>query len=244
MLKPFGLTYVIYDENDTFLLGPIMALLSLVPIFCIAAVLVHMLVSRDLRCMVVLSGQILTALSCTILKRIIRQPRPDHKIVFSSDHDFGMPSIHAAFVAFCATFGLYFALTQYTTNNNNNANTSLRKFVQWTNRWILPMSMILVGLGCAYSRIYLGYHTVHQVGVGGILGTVIGLLFGYVYDTSYKTMLAPYLEQHTFLGRYYDFRSYHDTSIDTTIAEFMANHLDEYRRKQNSITTIIEQKEE
>ena len=253
--KPFSLTYVTYDVDDK-PLGPIWALFSLAPPFCVAALTVHTIVTRDLRGAFLLSGQIVTAICVVLLKEIIRQPRPSMYVANDEkeENEYGMPSNHAAFVSFCACFSIYFAITQYSHTTNENSghrhSTLYKSAVKSLKRWAPPMAAVVIAIGCSYSRIHLGYHTSAQVLVGMILGCLIGTVYAKTYDGMYKTRFAPWIEQ-SWLGRDWDVRSYHDYFLisedgegnkqnSCDVAHFMAIRLDEYRQRSRLETNTKE----
>ena len=214
-LKPFSLTHVVYSSNDP--LGPLLALLSLAPPFCVVSLTTVIVVGRDLRAAFVLVGLIITSIISTVLKKIIGHERPDH--IFgtavgaanddeqSSDmllhvpasQQEGMPSNHSAFVAFTGTFALLFAIRRC----GSMQGTALVRSIK---RWGPPAVAWTIATGCAYSRVHLGYHTHAQVYAGFALGCVLGAVWYRLYETVYfsnvhslEMILAPF-----------DFRSPHE----------------------------------
>ena len=94
-----------------------------------------------------------------ILKKVIKQPRPDGAPLSS----YGMPSDHSQFVAFTAVY-LFQVLV---------ARQGIRKSA-------LILTTLSMGLTCFavfYSRLYLRAHTVEQVVVGALLGLITGRLW-------------------------------------------------------------------
>ena len=78
--------------------------------------------------------------------------------------------------------------------------------VRSTKRWGPPLGAWFIATGCAYSRVHLGYHTADQVYAGLVLGCVLGVVWFWLYETVYisivhklERLLAPF-----------DFRSPHD----------------------------------
>lgn len=214
-LKPFSLTHVVYSSDDP--LGPLWALLSLAPPFCVVSLTTVIVVGRDLRAAFVLVGLIITSIISTVLKKIIGHERPDH--IFgtavgaanddeqSSDmllhvpasQQEGMPSNHSAFVAFTGTFALLFAIRRC----GSMQGTALVRSIK---RWGPPAGAWTIATGCAYSRVHLGYHTHAQVYAGFALGCVLGAVWYRLYETVYfsnvhslEMILAPF-----------DFRSPHE----------------------------------
>eukprot|EP00833_Pecoramyces_ruminatium_P008733 jgi/Orpsp1_1/1182765/evm.model.c7180000082597.2 len=72
--KPISLTYVLYEKGDFF--GMILALSSLCPIFLIVAYTSVILARRELIIVFTLIGQLLNEVFNTVIKHIIKQPRP------------------------------------------------------------------------------------------------------------------------------------------------------------------------
>ena len=230
MSKSFSPTHVIYDPSDP--LGPVWALLSLSPPFCIAFLTLHAIVTRDLRYYFVLSGLCTTSALCSVLKRIVRQPRP------SNLHSgYGMPSNHAAFVSFCATLSVWFALTQYGKPPPYKKRDELRqdKVVRWIKRWLPPIGSISIAVGCSYSRISLQYHTPIQVMVGALIGSSMGLVYNPFYAGFYQKRIVPWIEE-SWLERHWDVRSYHDNFRESgnDLAWFKSQSLDEFRRSKSA----------
>lgn len=229
MSKSFSPTHVIYDPSDP--LGPVWALLSLAPPFCVAFLTIHTLVARDLRCPFVLSGLNITSILCSVLKQIIRQPRPT-----TLHSGFGMPSNHAAFVSFCAVFSVWFALTQYGKPRPSEKPGGRRSHVlRRCKRWLPPVGSTTIAVGCSYSRIHLGYHTPIQVAVGALIGSSIGLGYGVLYAGVYRERIVPWVEG-SWLGRDWDVRSYHDDLGEDgeDVAWFMSRRLDEFRKTRGA----------
>mmetsp|Transcript_11488 Transcript_11488/g.33860 ORF Transcript_11488/g.33860 Transcript_11488/m.33860 type:complete len:230 (-) Transcript_11488:1879-2568(-) len=202
--KPFSLTYITYDSEDQ--LGPLWALLSLAPPFCVAALATVTVVSRDLRSAFVLLGLVSTSILCALLKKVLRQPRPQnhHGVhgLLDDAHEGGMPSNHTAFVFFAAVFCTLFAVRRCSRMRGPNALCRLVK------RWVPMIGAWAIAFGCGYSRVHLGYHTWDQVFAGAAAGSIVGVLFFKMYEGVYCSSLGSYLE--SMLGSW-DFFSPHDS---------------------------------
>ena len=235
--KSFSLTHITYPSEDDTIVGPTLALLSLLPPFAIVALTSSTLFYKDVTAGYLLVGSLLCALSTSILKNLIQQPRPLRydddcyylgvgvgDIIRSSEEEkeeYGMPSNHSSFAFFGATFIILYIwrgcgskvwlLSSYhqsqntmsgttaagrkkckndkDTTNNNKTRTSffvklLVRFWYHLHTTITILTSSLLAIGCAYSRIYLGYHTSNQVYVGSILGTILGLLWYRLFETT------------------------------------------------------------
>ena len=76
-----------------------------------------------------------------------------------------MPSGHSLEAMLISVF-----LIMYVNKNHKNG---LKKD-------ILMISILLIGLGVCISRVILGCHTILQIIIGGVLGSVIGY-YGFIY---------------------------------------------------------------
>ena len=202
--KAFSLTYVVYEESDP--LGPIYALLSLAPPFCCCSLVTQIIVERDLRAAFLLCGLLTTSGLCTILKSILRQPRPmmtRSTFILPQSETGGMPSNHSSFVAFASTFSLCFAI--YRCRNMQGPTLWVRR----TKRWLPPAFVSTVALGCCYSRIHLGYHTPAQVAVGAVLGCCMGMIWFRLYVGIYQRSV---LERCCWWSNVWDMTSPHDVA--------------------------------
>ena len=200
-LKPYSLTHVVYSSDDA--LGPLWALLSLSPPFCVVSLTTAIVVGRDLRAAFVLVGLIVTSIISTVLKKIIDHKRPGHifgaatspgddagqssadpnMLHVPSSQEEGMPSNHAAFVAFAAAFALLFAIRRCDKMQGSVIVKSIK-------RWAPPIGAWIIAIGCSYSRVHLGYHTSNQVYAGFALGCALGGLWYRLYETTYMNNIS------------------------------------------------------
>jgi len=102
-------------------------------------------------------GGVITAIVCRTLKFLINASRPPS----SAKSDPGMPSSHASTLAFLSVFPSLLVL---------QAQHGLSSFLI---AWSLPMG----GIFLTSLRVILGYHTVPQVVVGWILGTIMAYMW-------------------------------------------------------------------
>ena len=229
-LKPFGLTHVVYDSEDT--LGPIWAIVSLAPPFYVVSVTTVLVIGRDLRAGSVLLGIVWTTLSCTILKKLIDEPRPDHyqgTILIPDSQSGGMPSNHSSCVVFCALICILHQARNV--SRKQTKETSLAyQLIQNTKTWILPLILAIVGLACCYSRVHLGYHTPNQVYGGCLWGTLCGLAWYTLYEIKYMTSWGTTLEQNWILEAF-GFYSSHDI-IDADVTYIWKQGIANYRLQQ------------
>ncbi|CAB4014355.1 dolichyldiphosphatase 1 isoform X2, partial [Paramuricea clavata] len=103
--KPVGLTFVEYPEGD--LAGKILAWLSLSPIFILIGFVAVIIFRRELHTVAFFLGCVLNEGLSIAIKHAIKEPRPCRSPT-SHYIEYGMPSSHAAFVAFFTTYTLFF----------------------------------------------------------------------------------------------------------------------------------------
>ncbi|KAF7322961.1 Galactose oxidase [Mycena chlorophos] len=107
------------------------------------------------------SGALATALSVKYgLKRIIRQPRPDH----GRKKTYGMPSTHSASVSF---YAVYISLAAIFLP----LHPSLPATARWFPVIATPWAVVVIA-----SRIWLGHHTIAQVVAGAGWGSFCALV--------------------------------------------------------------------
>ena len=158
-LKPFSLTYVVYDKDDKYL-GFLMALFTLLPVFLIVMYVTLVLARRNLHTIYVLALQLLNEIFNYALKNTFKEPRPDSS---NRTGDYGFPSNHSQFMAFFATYwSLYFLFRKNS------------KFSHIFFTGVMTLGIIAGSTITCYSRFYLGYHSPTQI-YGGI---VFGIIFG------------------------------------------------------------------
>ena len=101
-----------------------------------------------------LLGGLLAYVAASVLKRVLREPRPPNAL----RADFGMPSAHAA-----AALALALLLP---------LSTQLPLAV----RRVLQLGAFAIAALVAVSRVYLRYHSSAQVAAGALLGAVVAVL--------------------------------------------------------------------
>ena len=87
-IENFSLTYVVYKKGDN--LGKFLALLTLSPVFIVVYYVTLISSRRDFDTMYTFLGQILGVALCVVIKKYVKQPRPDGARL----EDEGMPSNH------------------------------------------------------------------------------------------------------------------------------------------------------
>lgn len=208
--KRFALTHITYPASDP--LSPFLALLSLTPPFAVCALCSSFIIYKDVLAAYLLMGLISCAAFCSILKDIVEEPRPfrDDGYGDNDTMEYGMPSNHSAFGFFGATFVALYVLRggnmwswklpssrrrlQSYANPRDARDAilipSLAKedwdaLVKQYNKLHTSTTVFcttLLAIGCAYSRIHLGYHTINQVVVGSFLGCLLGYAWHRLFE--------------------------------------------------------------
>lgn len=167
--RPLSLTLVEYKKGD--ILGFLMAWISMLPLFYIIALVTVIIIRRDLTTIFYSIGIVLTEITNAILKNLIKQPRPSQTSSRTGNFSkYGMPSDHSQIMFYASSFLvlLIFYRCYYKTNSR-----LYQILVKSTLAAIAIISAVLV----AFSRVYLEYHTIEQVLVGAVLGTVMGCVW-------------------------------------------------------------------
>ncbi|KAK6202672.1 PAP2 superfamily-domain-containing protein [Scheffersomyces amazonensis] len=162
---PYDHTYVLYEPNDVIAL--IAVHMTLLPIYIMVFYTAWFLITREIEPVIVVGGHLIGEILNKIVKRIMKQPRPDfHKDFASGSYSltYGMPSAHSQFMGFFTTYFICIILFKI------KPLTSIQKRFA---SLILLITCILV----PFSRVYLLYHTIPQVIVGVTLGSTLGLLY-------------------------------------------------------------------
>jgi len=162
---PFDHTYILYDPND--LISMVSVHMSLLPIYIMVFYTAWFLITREIEPVVIVGGHLIGEVANKVIKKVIKQPRPDfHKDFGSGSYSlsFGMPSAHSQFMGL---FGAYFVCI------------FLFRMYHLTHMQRLFGCLVLVvsSTAVAFSRVYLLYHTIPQVIVGILFGTFLGIFY-------------------------------------------------------------------
>ncbi|CAB4026292.1 Dolichyldiphosphatase 1 [Paramuricea clavata] len=164
--KPVGLTFVEYPEGD--LAGKILAWLSLSPIFILIGFVAVIIFRRELHTVAFFLGCVLNEGLSIAIKHAIKEPRPCRSPT-SHYIEYGMPSSHAAFVAFFTTYTLFFVYVRLPSPSS--------EFIDNLWRHLTSLGLLCLTAAVSFGRVYLHYHTLHQV----LWGLALGLCFGIVW---------------------------------------------------------------
>lgn len=156
-----------YPEGDV--IGKLLAFSSMLPHALIVSFITLILFRRDLHTLSYLVGLVLNEGVNYVLKNTLRQGRPIFRP--SLLHEYGMPSSHSQFMWFFTTYMFLFIWVRL--RHIRETNTAW----VWIWKTAISLACLVTSIIVAGSRIYLQYHTVSQVIVGALLGSVLGVLW-------------------------------------------------------------------
>jgi dolichyldiphosphatase len=177
---PFAVTFCKHLPGDR--VGGFACLLSQAPIFVLISLGTLLLSRRDPATLLLIAGLIASTLFNDYLKLVIKEPRPcsnTHYCSLSEGDMYGMPSGHTQFQAFAAAYISLWALS----GRWREPSALLR----WAVVLACWASVALVGS----SRLYLHYHTLRQVAVGGALGVALAALWFIAVEVVARPAFAP-----------------------------------------------------
>ncbi|KKF92654.1 Vacuolar amino acid transporter 3 [Ceratocystis platani] len=195
-LASFSLTHVYYDPNDP--ISHLCAFLALVPHALLVAYGTLVISTREAEVALMLIGQLACEAANFVLKRIIKEERPNQHF----GKGYGMPSSHAQFVAFWSVTIALFMLVRHRapgtasrategpqganahkTGDRMAANSHVpNRLIPISERLFATVGAFSLAAAVASSRIYLGYHSKSQVLAGAITGVTCAL--GWFFVTS------------------------------------------------------------
>ncbi|CAH3023421.1 unnamed protein product [Porites evermanni] len=183
--KTISLTHVEYPEGD--FVGKVLAWCSLLPIFILVGFITLIIFRRELHTMTFLLGILVNEVVNLIVKHTLAYPRlcADHVFPNSS---YAMPSDHAQFMAFFAVYSIlfiYIRLVHFT-----QSTTVWDDLIENLWRHLVAVGVVLAAVAVGFSRIYLRYHTLHQVCYGFLLGSAIGVAW-FMFTQTVLTPLFP-----------------------------------------------------
>ncbi|KAF0991620.1 hypothetical protein HZS_1274 [Henneguya salminicola] len=164
-MEIFEITYVEYLTGDIF--GKVLSISALSPVFIIVGLTTLLAFSKfKKKYLFLLIGLFLNEISSKFIKNVLKQSRPPPLgYKFSS---YGMPSSHTQFIFFFVAFLILCVIN--------------KKHLHFFKRLIFCSFLIGLAVFVSYSRIYHNYHTLSQVYVGAILGSLGGIGWFLVYS--------------------------------------------------------------
>eukprot|EP00455_Lapot_gusevi_P044437 TRINITY_DN5551_c0_g3_i1.p1 TRINITY_DN5551_c0_g3~~TRINITY_DN5551_c0_g3_i1.p1 ORF type:complete len:213 (-),score=4.24 TRINITY_DN5551_c0_g3_i1:8-646(-) len=205
--KVLDLTYVVHEDD---LLSTGLAHLTFLPFFILICLGCNVLFKRCLQNAYFLLGLLLNTFSNSILKSILKQPRPPT----SAKQGYGMPSDHSQFMMF---FAVYLALWLC---------SSKVKFENPSWKYALVAGSTGSSVLVFYSRVHLGVHTWPQVAVGVFVGGALGFVWYLLNLTWASSKLFPLIEG-SWIGKYFYLR---DTSEIPNLLQFEYHSAMNYKR--------------
>jgi dolichyldiphosphatase len=200
VLQPFGLTHVVFRQDDR--IGFFMAAASLAPIFIVVAFITTLTQRRDLATASFFAGQLVNEAFNWVLKHTIKEARP---VDFHTHAPrYGMPSNHSQFMAFTATFLTLWAIRRWQVG------------VCW--RVCLIGGVQALAALVMYSRVHLQYHSVQQVVVGGFVGAALAAAWFALQETIFRPRFPEITRSR--LGRLFLVRDC--TNVNVVQAEYAA----------------------
>ena len=70
------------------------------------------------------------------------------------------------------------------TSSSSSSSTAVADLYRHLQSTVVVASSLVVATGCAYSRVYLGYHTIPQVVIGSALGSSLGAAWYALFETA------------------------------------------------------------
>jgi len=172
--KTLSITHVEYPVGDK--LGKILAIYSLAPIAIAIILFTWFMSRRDLHTFTLGLGVICNHGINHFLKQFFKEPRPVlRETVFE---EYGMPSNHSQYMWFVCFYLVLFV--KYRLRLLNTKGEIIWKLIAGV------LSLASAGI-MAYSRVYLGYHTVPQV----VWGSVVGAVFALVWFLITQILFTP-----------------------------------------------------
>lgn len=180
-----SLTHVEYPEGD--IVGKILAWFSLLPIFIVVGFITLIVFRREIHTMTFFGGILINELVNMMVKHTLAHPRPCGNHLFpNSGH--GMPSDHSQFMAFFAVYSVLFIYVRLL--HFSQSTTVWDDLIENLWRHVVAVGVVLVAVVVGFSRIYLRYHTPHQVGYGFLLGCGLGAAW-FMFTQTVLTPLFP-----------------------------------------------------
>ncbi|XP_053138648.1 dolichyldiphosphatase 1 [Hemicordylus capensis] len=179
--KSASLTHVEYPAGD--FPGHLLAYVSLSPIFIIVSFVTLIVFKRELHTISFLGGLLVNEGVNWLIKNIIQEPRPYAEIHTSEHTKYAMPSGHSQFMWFFSVYSfLFLYLRMHQTNN--------ARFLDLLWRHVLSLGLLTVAFLVSYSRVYLLYHTWSQVVYGGVVGSIMAVVW-FIFTQEILTPLFP-----------------------------------------------------
>jgi len=190
--KPIMVTYVEYPENDIF--GMLLAFSSLSPIFIVVAFVTLIYFRREMQTISYFVGVLGSEITNYLIKHFVKEPRPTTRNL-DVGVKYGWPSSHAQFIWFFTTYLICFIYIRCHDSRSFQYNL-------W--KHLVCVLSICLALTVSYSRVYLQYHTQHQVIWGSIIGLVLSLVWFFITEYLLTPLFPMFV--HSKLGEFFMIR--------------------------------------
>ncbi|KJX98970.1 PAP2-domain-containing protein [Zymoseptoria brevis] len=182
-LASLSLTHVNYDPTDR--IAWLCAHLALVPQALVITYTALIWSTREIEILLMFAGQMGCEALNWVLKRYFKEQRPTQIV----GKGYGMPSSHAQFVAFFATYLTLFLLFRHDPHNHPHASSTHTPIPLWQ-RVGTALAAIGGAAAVALSRTYLKYHSPKQINVGCLVGVACGIAWFVVTSIARRTGLV------------------------------------------------------
>lgn len=176
-------THVLYDDSS--LASLFLALITLSPILLMASYAALAVMTREYLILVMWTGQFAGEGLNLVIKGLIKQERPIENI----GNGYGFPSSHSQYMAYFTTFLLLHMYFRHRFSSTGS------KVIDTLWRVCVYLALLLWTGLVAYSRYSLGYHNLHQIFWGLVIGSLLG---AFVYICA---QLLPTMYPHSVLGQ-------------------------------------------
>ncbi|CAF0815188.1 unnamed protein product [Rotaria sp. Silwood1] len=195
--RPLSITFIEYQDGDKF--GFILAWFSMLPFIYIVALCTLILFRRDIQTIMYFTGFFICGIINYYLKITFKQQRPErtrNRMDYYEIH--GMPSGHAqSFFYFMTYLAIFIILKSQIPGTPYICSIRHRCFI---------LVQFIAALLVSYSRVYLYYHTIAQVVVGGFIGTIFACIWYYFINYQFIKYIPFIIDQP--LAKYLLIRDY------------------------------------
>jgi dolichyldiphosphatase len=195
--RPLSITFIEYREGDK--LGFLLAWFSMLPFIYIVSLCTLILFRRDIQTIMYFGGFCISEVLNNCLKKVFKQARPERtrdRMGLYEVH--GMPSDHAQTFFYFMTYLAIFIIVKSQMPGTPRVRSMRNRMVVF--------AQLFVATIVAYSRVYLHYHTIPQVVVGALIGTILGCVWYYFVNYEF-IKYVPMIIEHP-LARYFLLRDY------------------------------------
>ncbi|GFR89283.1 dolichyldiphosphatase 1 [Elysia marginata] len=166
--KAVSFTYVEYPKGD--FLGFLLAWISLLPMIILVSFATLIIFRRDLHTIAFATGLVVNEAANWIFKHCFKEARPMRGRQ-NLHTEYGMPSSHSQFMWFFSSYFTVFLLLRLYRNQS---------IVDDLWKYVCALLSLVAAVLVSWSRVYLMYHTVSQVAVGAVVGSLLSAPWFYL----------------------------------------------------------------